>query len=117
MRALKKSARKLAARQGETSKKSPRHQIAGCVRRKVRIRGCGCARSGVSMSKHESCSPLNFGTGSGIPPRERRGGSGLAARRAVLGEIGLVGRGHMGMAMAANLAAGGRRVIAYVRPP
>ena len=69
------------------------------------------------MSKHESCSPLTFGTGSGIPPRERRSGSGLAPRRAVLGDIGFVGLGHMGTAMAANLAAAGRRVIAYVRRP
>jgi 3-hydroxyisobutyrate dehydrogenase-like beta-hydroxyacid dehydrogenase len=35
----------------------------------------------------------------------------------VLGEIGFVGLGHMGTAMAANLAATGRRVIAYVRRP
>jgi 3-hydroxyisobutyrate dehydrogenase-like beta-hydroxyacid dehydrogenase len=35
----------------------------------------------------------------------------------VLGEIGFVGLGHMGTAMAANLAAGGRRVIGYVRRP
>jgi 3-hydroxyisobutyrate dehydrogenase-like beta-hydroxyacid dehydrogenase len=33
----------------------------------------------------------------------------------VPGEIGFVGLGHMGTAMAANLAAAGRRVIAYVR--
>ena len=32
-----------------------------------------------------------------------------------VGEIGFVGLGHMGTAMAANLAASGRRVIAYVR--
>jgi 3-hydroxyisobutyrate dehydrogenase-like beta-hydroxyacid dehydrogenase len=32
-----------------------------------------------------------------------------------LGEIGFVGLGHMGSPMAANLAATGRRVIAYVR--
>ena len=31
------------------------------------------------------------------------------------GEIGFVGLGHMGTAMAANLAAAGRRVVAYVR--
>jgi phosphoglycerate dehydrogenase-like enzyme len=31
------------------------------------------------------------------------------------GEIGFVGLGHMGTAMAANLAAGGHRVTAYVR--
>jgi 3-hydroxyisobutyrate dehydrogenase-like beta-hydroxyacid dehydrogenase len=33
------------------------------------------------------------------------------------GTIGFVGLGHMGMAMAANLAASGRRVAAYVRRP
>jgi 3-hydroxyisobutyrate dehydrogenase-like beta-hydroxyacid dehydrogenase len=41
----------------------------------------------------------------------------LAGGRPVLGEIGFVGLGHMGTAMAANLAASGRRVIAYVRRP
>jgi 3-hydroxyisobutyrate dehydrogenase-like beta-hydroxyacid dehydrogenase len=35
----------------------------------------------------------------------------------VQGEIGFVGLGHMGTAMAANLTAAGRRVIAYVRRP
>jgi 3-hydroxyisobutyrate dehydrogenase-like beta-hydroxyacid dehydrogenase len=35
----------------------------------------------------------------------------------VLGEIGFVGLGHMGTAMAANLVASGRQVIAYVRRP
>jgi 3-hydroxyisobutyrate dehydrogenase-like beta-hydroxyacid dehydrogenase len=35
----------------------------------------------------------------------------------VLGEIGFVGLGHMGTAMAANLVASGRRVIGYVRRP
>jgi 3-hydroxyisobutyrate dehydrogenase-like beta-hydroxyacid dehydrogenase len=35
----------------------------------------------------------------------------------VLGEIGFTGLGHMGTAMAANLVAGGRRVIGYVRRP
>jgi 3-hydroxyisobutyrate dehydrogenase-like beta-hydroxyacid dehydrogenase len=33
------------------------------------------------------------------------------------GEIGFVGLGHMGTAMAANLVASGRRVVAYVRRP
>lgn len=33
------------------------------------------------------------------------------------GEIGFVGLGHMGTAMAANLAAAGYRVIAYARRP
>ena len=40
-----------------------------------------------------------------------------AGRHPVLGEIGFVGLGHMGTAMAANLVASGRRVIAYVRRP
>jgi 3-hydroxyisobutyrate dehydrogenase-like beta-hydroxyacid dehydrogenase len=38
-----------------------------------------------------------------------------SGRPPVMGEIGFVGLGHMGSAMAANLAAIGRRVIAYVR--
>src|SRR3982074_1861228 len=41
----------------------------------------------------------------------------LAARPPVQGDIGFVGLGHMGTAMAANLVAAGRRVIAYVRRP
>lgn len=35
----------------------------------------------------------------------------------MLGEIGFIGLGHMGTAMAANLVASGRRVIGYVRRP
>src|SRR5216684_1264792 len=69
------------------------------------------------MSKHERRSPLTFGTASQNPPRERRDGSALAGRPPVQGDIGFVGLGHMGTAMAANLAATGRRVIAYVRRP
>src|SRR5271154_6962260 len=37
--------------------------------------------------------------------------------RPVKGEIGFIGLGHMGTAMAANLAAAGRPVVAYVRRP
>src|SRR5438309_2994852 len=69
------------------------------------------------MSKHESCSPLAFGSLPGNPPHERRGGFESVGRPPVVGEIGFVGLGHMGTAMAANLAAAGRRVIAYVRRP
>ena len=69
------------------------------------------------MSKHERRSPLTFGTASQNPPRERRDGSALAGRPPVQGDIGFVGLGHMGTAMAANLVAAGRRVIAYVRRP
>jgi 3-hydroxyisobutyrate dehydrogenase-like beta-hydroxyacid dehydrogenase len=38
-------------------------------------------------------------------------------RNQVQGDVGFVGLGHMGMAMAANLAAAGHRVIGYVRRP
>ena len=69
------------------------------------------------MSKHESRSPLAFGSPPENPPHERRGGSESAGRPPVVAEIGFVGLGHMGTAMAANLAAAGRRVIAYVRRP
>src|SRR4030088_613432 len=109
--------KKLRARQAETSAKPAHHYITGCVRRGARIRWCGCARSGAPMSKHEPRSPLAFGGASASPPRERRGGSESAGRPPVLGDIGFVGLGHMGTAMAANLAAAGRRVIAYVRRP
>jgi 3-hydroxyisobutyrate dehydrogenase-like beta-hydroxyacid dehydrogenase len=40
-----------------------------------------------------------------------------SGRLPVQGDIGFVGLGHMGTAMAANLAAAGYRVIAYVRRP
>src|SRR6202171_5753640 len=69
------------------------------------------------MSEHQPCPPLAFGRKSGVPPREHRGSSELAGRPPVLGDIGFIGLGHMGTAMAANLAASGRRVIAYVRRP
>jgi 3-hydroxyisobutyrate dehydrogenase-like beta-hydroxyacid dehydrogenase len=70
------------------------------------------------MSKHEPDSRLAFGGASEISPRERPGGSkSAAARRPALGEIGFVGVGRMGAAMAANLAAKGRQVTAYVRRP
>jgi 3-hydroxyisobutyrate dehydrogenase-like beta-hydroxyacid dehydrogenase len=42
-------------------------------------------------------------------------GAGSDRGRLVQGKIGFAGLGHMGTAMAANLAAGGRQVIAYVR--
>jgi 3-hydroxyisobutyrate dehydrogenase-like beta-hydroxyacid dehydrogenase len=67
------------------------------------------------MSKRQSRPPIAFGSSSENPPRERRGGAGSAVRSTVTGEIGFIGLGHMGTAMAANLAAAGRRVLAYVR--
>ncbi len=69
------------------------------------------------MPKHQSHSSPGFERASGIPPREDRGGSGSAGRRPLQGEIGFVGLGHMGAAMAANLVASGRRIVAYVRRP
>ncbi|MEH2470772.1 3-hydroxyisobutyrate dehydrogenase-like beta-hydroxyacid dehydrogenase [Nitrobacteraceae bacterium AZCC 2161] len=68
------------------------------------------------MSKQKPDSRLAFGGASETSPRERPGESKLAAaRQPALGEIGFVGVGRMGTAMAANLAARGRKVIAYVR--
>jgi 3-hydroxyisobutyrate dehydrogenase-like beta-hydroxyacid dehydrogenase len=67
------------------------------------------------MSKHESRPPLVFTTAPENSIRSRRVGSNGAVRP--LGEIGFVGLGRMGRAMAVNLAAAGRRVIAYVRRP
>jgi 3-hydroxyisobutyrate dehydrogenase-like beta-hydroxyacid dehydrogenase len=43
--------------------------------------------------------------------------SGRAMRKPLEGSIGFIGLGHMGSAMAANLASGGRTVMAYLRKP
>src|SRR5256886_1498859 len=66
------------------------------------------------MSKHQPISPLAVASSSGNLPGEQ-GDTGLVGAQSGVGEIGFVGLGHMGTAMAANLAASGRRVIAYVR--
>ena len=68
------------------------------------------------MSKHETRSHLVAGGVSEIPLSESRCRS-LSGRGPIMGEIGLIGLGRMGTAMAANLAAAGRSVIAYVRRP
>jgi len=68
------------------------------------------------MSKYEARTPPAFGSTSEIPQGERRGGS-QSSRPPVMGDIGFIGLGHMGTAMAANLVAAGRPVIAYVRRP
>ena len=65
------------------------------------------------MFKDESSCP---GTSEAAPLEQQRG-SGSYGRPPVQGEIGFVGLGRMGAAMAANLAVAGRRVIAYVRRP
>jgi 3-hydroxyisobutyrate dehydrogenase-like beta-hydroxyacid dehydrogenase len=67
------------------------------------------------MSKRKTRSPLDLAGVSEVPPIKRRGG--LQSGRPLMGEIGFIGLGHMGAAMAANLAAAGRPVIAYVRHP
>jgi 3-hydroxyisobutyrate dehydrogenase-like beta-hydroxyacid dehydrogenase len=69
------------------------------------------------MSKNEINSNLDLLRASETATRERRGGSGPQSRPPAQGEIGFVGLGQMGTAMAANLASAGRRVIAYVRRP
>jgi 3-hydroxyisobutyrate dehydrogenase-like beta-hydroxyacid dehydrogenase len=66
------------------------------------------------MLKDQSIYRLNA---SGAAPLEQPSGSGSNLRQPVQGEIGFVGLGHMGTAMAANLATAGHRVIAYVRRP
>src|ERR1700722_19627887 len=69
------------------------------------------------MPKNEIGSLLDFPRASETATHERRGGSGSNSRPPAQGEIGFVGLGQMGTAMAANLASAGRRVIAYVRRP
>jgi 3-hydroxyisobutyrate dehydrogenase-like beta-hydroxyacid dehydrogenase len=60
------------------------------------------------MSEHETISTLASFQASEAKP---------LGRLSVGGEIGFVGLGHMGTAMAANLVPAGHRVIAYVRRP
>jgi 3-hydroxyisobutyrate dehydrogenase-like beta-hydroxyacid dehydrogenase len=70
------------------------------------------------MSKHESHLPLALRGESQVLDRMRASTSkSTAVRSPAVGEIGFVGLGRMGAAMAANLAADGLQVIAYVRRP
>ncbi len=69
------------------------------------------------MLKDESSSSLAGPGASEATPLQQRGGSESSSRRPMQRDIGFIGLGHMGTAMAANLAAAGRRVIAYVRRP
>jgi 3-hydroxyisobutyrate dehydrogenase-like beta-hydroxyacid dehydrogenase len=66
------------------------------------------------MSKRQPSSPVTIASARGNLPRQRGHAESVRGRPGP-GEIGFVGLGNMGMAMAANLAASGRRVIAYVR--
>ena len=52
-----------------------------------------------------------------VSPSKEVKSSPPVTRRTVEGRIGFIGLGHMGSAMAANLAAGGRAVIGYLRQP
>jgi 3-hydroxyisobutyrate dehydrogenase-like beta-hydroxyacid dehydrogenase len=69
------------------------------------------------MSKNEPGSSFGVPGGPETATREQQNGSGSNSRLRAQGEIGFVGLGQMGTAMAANLASAGRRVIAYVRRP
>src|SRR5882724_2723736 len=73
-------------------------------------------RPGVAMSKHQPSPSLAIASARGNLPGQR-GHAESTRGRPGLGEIGFVGLGNMGTAMAANLAASGQRVIAYVRRP
>ena len=66
------------------------------------------------MSKRQPVSPRVGAGASGNSPG-RRDNAALDGTQPCVGEIGFVGLGSMGTVMAANLAASGRRVIAYVR--
>jgi 3-hydroxyisobutyrate dehydrogenase-like beta-hydroxyacid dehydrogenase len=68
------------------------------------------------MSNRQPTSPLASASAAGNLPG-RRGDGASASTLWVAGEIGFVGLGHMGTAMAANVVASGRRVVAYVRRP
>jgi 3-hydroxyisobutyrate dehydrogenase-like beta-hydroxyacid dehydrogenase len=69
------------------------------------------------MSKNEISFRLDFPRTSETATRELRDGSRSNSRPPAQGEVGFVGLGQMGTAMATNLASAGRRVIAYVRRP
>jgi 3-hydroxyisobutyrate dehydrogenase-like beta-hydroxyacid dehydrogenase len=69
------------------------------------------------MTKNETSSRVGFPGASATASLEQQDGSQSNSRTTAQGEIGFVGLGQMGTAMAANLASAGRRVIAYVRRP
>ena len=69
------------------------------------------------MTKNQTSSRLDSPRVSEIATREQQNGSGSNSHPPAQGEIGFVGLGQMGTAMAANLASAGRQVIAYVRRP
>ena len=79
------------------------------------IRHAGARARRPLMSKDDIISTLDRSGASADEPIEQRGDRGSKPGQPVQGEIGVVGLGHMGTAMAVNLAAAGHRVMAYVR--
>jgi 3-hydroxyisobutyrate dehydrogenase-like beta-hydroxyacid dehydrogenase len=69
------------------------------------------------MTKDESFSQFAGAATCDAIPFGQSSGSRSNDRLPVLSEVGFVGLGRMGTAMAANLSAAGHRVIAYVRRP
>jgi 3-hydroxyisobutyrate dehydrogenase-like beta-hydroxyacid dehydrogenase len=69
------------------------------------------------MSENETSPRLGLAGTFESASRERSDGPGWNKLLPAQGDIGFVGLGQMGTAMAANLASAGRRVIAYVRRP
>ena len=69
------------------------------------------------MLKDGSTSPVASRPPSASAAFDAAGGRRPSLPIPLQGEVGFVGLGHMGMAMAANLAAAGYRVIGYVRRP
>jgi 3-hydroxyisobutyrate dehydrogenase-like beta-hydroxyacid dehydrogenase len=69
------------------------------------------------MFKDEPRSPPSSRETPERAPAEQSSGHRQSVRARVQGEVGFVGLGHMGTRMAANIAAAGHRVIAYVRRP
>jgi phosphoglycerate dehydrogenase-like enzyme len=67
------------------------------------------------MLKNESNASSSLSATEAAPVAEKQSAPSGGVKRAVLGRVGIVGLGHMGKAMATNLAAAGREVVAYVR--
>jgi 3-hydroxyisobutyrate dehydrogenase-like beta-hydroxyacid dehydrogenase len=69
------------------------------------------------MVNDEPLSRLPVSAMSEAAADERPVGNGAEARARVPSDVGFIGLGHMGLAMAVNLVAAGHRVVAHVRRP
>jgi 3-hydroxyisobutyrate dehydrogenase-like beta-hydroxyacid dehydrogenase len=69
------------------------------------------------MSNNEITSQLSITAAINTAPAEQGHSYRSTGRLPMLGDIGFIGLGRMGTAMAGNLAASGGQVIAYVRHP